>query len=111
MRESGGSGARSSATRRNERPPARRSHPSTGSWPSAAGAVLPRPAPETTRPPRSTDAAEEGGKMEIGKPRRVHIVEPLEHPVPSKRPRPARTPEPERERTPEPRTPEKPAAK
>jgi hypothetical protein len=48
--------------------------------------------------------------MDIGKPRRVHIVEPLEHPVPGKQPEPAPPREPERVRTPE-RVPEKPAAK
>ena len=38
--------------------------------------------------------------MEIGKPERIVIVEPVEDPL--KRPAPPREPEPERERPPEP---------
>jgi hypothetical protein len=49
--------------------------------------------------------------MEIGKPRRIHIVEPLEHPVPSKRPAPGHSPEPERERIRQPAEPVKLPAK
>ena len=49
--------------------------------------------------------------MEIGKPRRVHVVEPLEHPVPAKRPAPAPPSEPDRERTREPAEPTKLPAK